>query len=241
MFEEGASSSCLQGFYEQGSCVESTTLKDFQLIAITDAASCPRSLLEQVERIGACTHKPSKLILRAKELNAVEYAALAQQFLPLCQTYHIELMLHSHWQIALELGITQVHMPLPLLAQMPEELRRSLFISTSVHSITEAQQALALGANVLIAGHIYATSCKADLPPRGLEFLRSICAFAQQKCAKTKAQAEVPTTHQGAIQFIPQAVPVYAIGGIDFDTKQWRELRENGASGACIMSAYMKI
>lgn len=29
-------------------------------------------------------------------------------------------------------------------------------------------------------------------------------------------------------------VPVYAIGGIKFDEKQWEELKQNGASGGCI-------
>ena len=36
-------------------------------------------------------------------------------------------------------------------------------------------------------------------------------------------------------------IPIYAIGGIGFDAQQWQELAQNGASGACIMSAYMQI
>ena len=51
MFEEGKNSNCLQCFYEQSSPVQAVELKAFRLIAVTDAASCPRSLVEQVERI----------------------------------------------------------------------------------------------------------------------------------------------------------------------------------------------
>lgn len=273
MFEEGKHNSCLQGFYEQGSCVKSTAVKDFELIAITDTASCPRSLVKQVERLAGCTHKPNKLILRAKDLSTEEYGNLAQQVLPLCQRNDIELILHSHWQIALELGITQVHMPLPLLPQMPEEAQAFFnhgtelakachkhqsdeispnakgkqkranhpLLSTSVHSVAEAEQALKLGANALIAGHIYATNCKAGLPPRGLEFLQSICACVRQKQAEAMGKATWLAEAQVPSQAIPQAIPVYAIGGIGFDEKQWQELRDSGACGACIMSAYMKI
>ena len=38
-----------------------------------------------------------------------------------------------------------------------------------------------------------------------------------------------------------KSIPVYAIGGIGFDARQWQELVQSGAQGACIMSAYMKI
>ena len=52
MFEEGKNSDCLQCFYDgQCSPVQAVELKGFWLIAVTDAASCPRSLVEQVERI----------------------------------------------------------------------------------------------------------------------------------------------------------------------------------------------
>lgn len=271
MFEEGKNSSCLQGFYALAKQEAQTRLKparaksisslqNFQLIAVTDAASCPYSLVEQVERLARCAHKPSKLILRAKDLSAEEYGVLAQQVLPLCQRNGIELILHSHWQVAQELGINQLHMPLPLLGQIPADAKAFFsattarkaskaeynstnkpWLSTSVHSVAEAEQALKLGANTLIAGHIYATNCKAGLPPRGLEFLQSICAYVRQKQAEAMGKATWLAEAQVPSQAVPQAIPVYAIGGIGFDEKQWRELHANGASGACIMSAYMKL
>ena len=48
MFEEGKNSNCLQHFYEQSGRAQAVELKGFRLIAVTDAPSCPRSLVEQV-------------------------------------------------------------------------------------------------------------------------------------------------------------------------------------------------
>ena len=254
MFEEGKNSDCLQHFYEQSVPVQAVELKAFRLIAVTDAASCPRSLVEQVEHIAECAYKPQQLLLRAKELAPEDYTKLAQDMLPLCQKYDIELIIHTHWQIALELGIQRVHLPLPKLSQLPVAARRSLVISSSIHSVAEAQRALAEGAQALVAGHIYTTSCKAGLPPRGLEFLKQIHEVATKHVAPkipTMAESYKPTQlqddadvreHQSSTeQKSYKSIPVYAIGGIGFDARQWQELVQCGAQGACIMSAYMKI
>ena len=261
MFEEGKNSNCLQCFYDGPCClVQAVELKGFRLIAVTDAASCPRSLVEQVERIAKYAYKPQQLLLRAKELTPEDYAKLAREVLPLCQKHDIELIIHTHWQIALELGIQRVHLPLPKLSQLPVAARRSLVISSSVHSVAEAQRALAEGAQALVAGHIYTTSCKAGLPPRGLEFLKQIHEVAAKHVAPkipTMAESYKPTQlpanadvreHQSSTEQKSSnicnscnSIPVYAIGGIGFDARQWQELVQSGAQGACIMSAYMKI
>ena len=246
MFEEGKNSDCLQRFYEQSSPVQAVELKGFRLIAVTDAASCPRSLVEQVERIAECAYKPQQLLLRVKELAPEGYAKLAREVLPLCQSYGIELIIHTHWQIALELGIQRVHLPLPKLSQLPVAARRSLVISSSVHSVAEAQRALAEGAQALVAGHIYSTGCKAGLPPRGLEFLKQIHEVATKQTLPTKLPANADVReHQSSTEQKScnscKSIPVYAIGGIGFDARQWQELVQSGAQGACIMSAYMKI
>ena len=250
MFEEGKNSNCLQHFYDgQSNPAQVVEPKAFWLIAVTDAPNCPRSLVEQVERIAECAYKPQQLLLRAKELTPEDYAKLAREVLPLCQSYGIELIIHTHWQIALELGIQRVHLPLPKLSQLPVAARRSLVISSSVHSVAEAQRALAEGAQALVAGHIYSTSCKAGLPPRGLEFLKQIHEVATKQPLPTQLpdNADVrehqSSTEQKSSNICNscKSIPVYAIGGIGFDARQWQELVQSGAQGACIMSAYMKI
>lgn len=109
-----------------------------------------------------------------------------------------------------------LHLPLAFLRQI-SEYERAYFtwLSTSVHSVEEAIEAQALGATVLIAGHIYTTQCKAGLAPRGLGFLQAVCNAV--------------------------SLSVYAIGGIGFGAAQHAELQANGARGACVMSAYMRL
>ena len=240
MFEEGKGSSCLQSFYEQSPCAEIIMPKDFQLLAVTDAASYPRSLVEQVERIAVCPYKPHKLLLRAKDLDTEAYAHLAKNVQTICQKHDIELIIHTHWQLALELGISRVHLPLPLLAQTPLEARQRLYLSSSVHSVEEAQKALAEGAQALIAGHIYPTDCKAGVPPRGLEFLQQIYNVAVKHTTPTLSKADEEAHAHNSI-LCQNPFPVYAIGGIHFAPSQWQELAQHGATGACIMSAYMHI
>lgn len=82
----------------------------------------------------------------------------------------------------------------------------------SVHSQDEAIEAERLGADALIAGHIFVTDCKKGLEPRGLDFLRKICENV--------------------------SIPVFAIGGIDDNNTEL--VKQAGAQGECRMSWYMK-
>lgn len=192
-------------------------MSELPLIAVTDSATCPRPLAEQIERLAKLTElRPQAVILRAKALDKAAYRTLALQAQQSCEAAGIPLILHSDWQLARELGISMLHLPLALLRQI-SEYERAYFtwLSTSVHSVGEAQEAQALGATVLIAGHIYTTQCKAGLAPRGLGFLQNVCSAVN--------------------------LPVYTIGGISFDASHYAELKANGARGACVMSAYMRL
>lgn len=192
-------------------------MSELQLITVTDSASCPRPLAEQIERLAKLLElRPQAVILRAKALDKAAYRTLALEVQQSCEAAGIPLILHSDWQLARELGVSMLHLPLALLRQI-SEYERAYFtwLSTSVHSVGEAQEAQELGATVLIAGHIYTTHCKAGLAPRGLGFLQAVCSAV--------------------------SLPVYAIGGIGFDATQHAELQANGARGACVMSAYMRL
>lgn len=192
-------------------------MSELPLIAVTDSATCPRPLAEQIERLTKLTElRPQAVILRAKSLDKTAYRTLALQAQQSCEAAGIPLILHSDWQLAHELDISMLHLPLAFLRQI-SEYERAYFtwLSTSVHSVGEAQEAQALGATVLIAGHIYTTQCKAGLAPRGLSFLQAVCSAI--------------------------SLPVYAIGGIGFDAAQHAKLKANGARGACVMSAYMRL
>ena len=178
-------------------------MSELPLIAVTDSTTCPRPLAEQIERLTKLTElRPQAVLLRAKALDKAAYRKLALQAQQSCEAAGIPLILHSDWQLARELGIKKLHLPLALLRQLPAcERAHFTWLSTSVHSVEEAIEAQALGATMLIAGHIYTTQCKAGLAPRGLGFLQAVCSAV--------------------------SLPVYAIGGIGFDTAQHAELQAN--------------
>ena len=184
------------------------------IICITDRKICAVPFLEQLEKI--CRLKPQAVILREKDLTAAEYLALAKQVQSICEWYGVELIAHSYWQAALEVGIGTVHLSLPVLRSLPiAERRRFKQIGTSVHSTEEAQEAIRLGAGYLMAGNVFATSCKPGAAPKGLAFLQKICARSP--------------------------VPVYAVGGIGLNRAQIESVLACGAAGVWLRSALMRL
>ena len=156
--------------------------------------------------------KPDMLILREKDLSEDEYYELAKKVKPMCDKAGVELVIHTYVNVAKKLGVKSIHLPLDKYIMLTEE-DKQLFdnIGTSVHSLEDLDKAISLGANYVLAGHIYDTDCKKGLPGRGLEFLQEICNNVR--------------------------VPVIAIGGINMD--RLKEVKDVGASGAAIMSGYM--
>lgn len=186
----------------------------FKILAVSNRRLCKSPYLTQIERV--CRIHPEAIILREKDLTETEYKKLATEVMHICEIYKVPCILHNFWNVAAELGCTAVHLPLAVLREIPFEEKQTFeVIGTSVHSVEEAKEAVELGATYLTAGHIYATDCKKGLPPRGLQFLQEVCDEVK--------------------------VPVYGIGGVKFDEKQWDEMKKCGASGGCIMSGMMQV
>ena len=183
-----------------------------QVIAISNRHLC-NDFLPQIEKI--CTLHPKALVLREKDLSESQYLQLAKEVLEICNTYQVSCILHSFINVANTLNHKKIHLPLPLLEKYEGQLSNFTTIGCSIHSLDEAFKAQSLGATYLTAGHIYQTDCKKGVPPRGLSFLTDVCKHI--------------------------SVPVYAIGGIHLDEKQFKEISSCGASGGCIMSGMMKL
>lgn len=180
-----------------------------KIIAVSCRSLCPRPLEKQVSRIAQAGIK--QLILREKDLTEKEYTQLAERVLRACEDSCVELTLHFYPQAARSLGVKRLHMPLDLLtAELCDEFDVT---GTSVHSMEQAMLAKSLGADYVTAGHIFATDCKKGLPPRGTEFLESICTALD--------------------------IPVYAIGGIS--EENFPQILSAGAAGGCIMSGAMRL
>lgn len=179
------------------------------ILSVTDQKSCRKNYLERIEKI-AKVH-PWGIILREKEMSPERYRCLARQVHKICQKQHTPLLVNSFWEIAREEGIPGIHLSFRDFREHKKELEDFSTKGVSVHSVSEGIEAEAIGADYLIAGHIFATDCKKGLPPRGIGFLRELCQAV--------------------------SIPVFAIGGITPQTAG--QLREAGAYGGAVMSGLM--
>lgn len=177
------------------------------VIAVTSRKLCSDNFVLRVRKI--LSAEPFEVILREKDLSDDEYRRLATEIIADNDEYKKILALNRP-EIALELGIENVHITMKQLINngRPSFIKRT---GVSVHSVDEVVTAQKMGADYLIAGHIYATDCKKGVPPRGIEFFRNVCESVD--------------------------IPVFAIGGINENNLS--EPIKNGGSGVCLMSEFM--
>lgn len=178
------------------------------VIAVTNRKLCTDNFVLRARKI--LSAKPFEVILREKDLSDDDYCQLAREIIEDNNEYKKILALNRP-EIAMKLGIENVHLTMQQLTEQgrPSFIKRA---GVSVHSVEEAVTAQKLGADYLIAGHIYATDCKKCVPPRGIEFFKNVCQSVD--------------------------IPVFAIGGIS--EINFREPLENGGAGVCLMSEFMK-
>lgn len=187
------------------------------LICVTNRKLCRDNYLQRLEKL--LIMKPEAILLREKDLPSLEYEVLATKLKELCSQYEVKLILHQYITVAARLKVPYLHLSLPQL----RDYHRHIFdykkefdflpsyLGASIHSLEEAMEAKKLGASYLIAGHIYSTDCKKDLPPRGITFLQDVCKTVD--------------------------LPVYGIGGITME--RIPQVIHAGAAGFCIMSELM--
>lgn len=179
------------------------------LICVTNRRLCFGDYLQRLEQLAQA--KPYALLLREKDLDVYAYEQLALRVKEICERNSVLLIVHQHITVAEKLKLSHVQLPMPVLRAY-RKAEYELCIGASVHSIGEAAEAQSLGANYLIAGHIYATDCKPGATPRGLDFLEQVCQAV--------------------------TLPVFAIGGISADKVQ--AIMAANAKGCCIMSEAMR-
>lgn len=185
--------------------------KPISFVAITNRHLVTGDYLEQIRTVAK--QKPESIVVREKDLPAHEYRSLAQEVMNIGQEFGVPVFLHSYVQVAISLHAPNIHLPFFVLQSMTGEEKKAFEqIGVSVHSVEEAQEAQRLGATRLIAGHVFETSCKQGLAPRGLEFLERVCESVH--------------------------IPVFAIGGITSHNAE--KCMEAGAKGVCMMSEFMK-
>lgn len=176
------------------------------IFCVTNRSLCKADFLQQLRRIAGA--KPDAIVLREKMLSEDAYMQMAEQVFSICQENQVQLICNTFIRVAERLAVP-VQLPFSALSQTDS---LSVPFGVSVHSVEEAIRAEQAGAAFLIAGHIFATACKPDLPPRGLLFLQEICQAV--------------------------SIPVLGIGGIHVQNAA--SILQTGAAGFCIMSDFMQ-
>lgn len=175
----------------------------FKIICVTNRKLCS----DFSERIKKISEQNVPIILREKDLSEAKYETLARGMINKCP----DMILHTYIGASKNLGVKKIHLPIKALRENPSVRRGFDTVGASVHSAKEAREAQETGADYVVAGHIFATDCKKELAPRGLDFLREVCENVN--------------------------IPVYAIGGVS--PGNIASVRRAGASGACVMSSFM--
>ena len=182
----------------------------FKIICVTNRLLCRENFLSRVEKIAA--RHPSAIILREKDLSPEKYLQLARRVMDICERNAVPCILHNFSDVAIALGAKRIHLPLPVLRKLSASDKKFFdVIGASCHSLEELHEAQNLGCTYVTAGHIFATDCKKNLEPRGINFL-----------LKLRAEA---------------SVPIFAIGGINAENIS--QVQACGVDGACIMSGFM--
>ncbi|MCQ2078845.1 MAG: thiamine phosphate synthase [archaeon] len=178
-----------------------------KVIAVTDRKRCIRGLMEQVRLIveaGA-----DMVVLREKDLDHDEYLALASEVRAVCEDNGVEFCINTFSDIASEMGVDTVWIP---YHDLVENGRPGIGrVGVSVHSEREAYDASDRGADFVVYGNVFETTCKPGLEGRGFDEIRMISVNSD--------------------------IPVYAIGGIDVGNMQ--QVHDCMVDGVCIMSGFM--
>jgi len=181
---------------------------NFSLYVITDNRYLRnRSLPDLVE--AALRGGAAAVQLRNKEADTADFIEEGLQLLPITRKYKVPLIVNDRIDVAVEIDADGVH--LGQEDASPEEARSILgmskIIGVSVHSVTQAMEALEFPVDYLGAGSIYPSKTE----PReaiGVQTLERICKSV--------------------------GIPVIAIGGITVDKVE--EVMKNGASGVAVIS-----
>ena len=211
----------------------------FELVWVTNRR-LSEDFFADVRRV-AQSGKADKILLRESDLPECEYENLAQKMLDIIAECGsgARLVLHTYANVASRLGAGELHLPFAKFMASGGEsainlrdlvkfdgvctdkdedggicasnLTQKLKVGVSVHSLQQALSAQELGADYVVAGHIFDTPSHAPERGRGLNFLQEICKNL--------------------------SIKTYAIGGINFENLS--EIKDAGVAGAYMMRGFL--
>lgn len=182
-----------------------------QIHLITDPKQARGNLAQVVHP--ALRGGVDRVQLREKSGPALRLYEEAMEIIPMAHELGAGVSINDRVDVALATGADGVHLaarslpPKVVRALIPPEM----LLGVSIHGLEEARAAVSAGADYVTFGHVYPTSSKPGLTPRGVRELAEIVESV--------------------------GVPVLAIGGID--ASNVREVLATGASGIAIISAVL--
>ncbi len=180
----------------------------FQIHLVTNRGSVRGDLLGA---IGAALRGGVDWVqVREKTGPALELYEITRRIVPDARKAGVGTLVNDRIDVALAAGADGVHLA---AESLPPGVARGLLgkhiIGVSVHRLEEAREAANAGADYVTFGHVYPTSSKPGLPPRGIRGLAELVESVD--------------------------IPVVAIGGID--ASNVREVLGTGCAGVAIISA----
>ena len=149
------------------------------LICVTNRKLCNGDLFVRVEEI--VKYKPKAILIREKDLTEEEYEEIAKNILNICKKADVPCIFHNFIDTALKYKVDSIHMTFANLRIMSAaDKQKFRQIGASCHSEEEARKAQSVGCNYIIAGHIFDTLSKKNLPPRGIDFFKEVISMVKK-------------------------------------------------------------
>ena len=181
-----------------------------RLYAVTDRAWVGgQTLYQQVE--SALKGGVTCVQLREKELDEEAFLKEAFELHDLCKKYNVPFFINDNVDIAIRCHAEDIHVGQEDMAaaQVRQRVGEGVMIDVSAHTVQEALDAVAHGADYLGVGAVFATHTKTDVSEMPRQTLLDICNAVD--------------------------VPVVAIGGIH--KENILQLKGTGVDGVALVSA----
>ena len=149
------------------------------LYAVTDRAWVgEQTLYQQVE--SALKGGATCVQLREKQLGDADFLQEAIQIHALCQQYGVPLFINDNVEVALQCHAEGIHVGQDDMAaaQVRQRVGDGVMIGVSAHTVQEALDAVAHGADYLGVGAVFATHTKTDVSEMPRQTLLDICKFS---------------------------------------------------------------
>ena len=180
------------------------------LYAVTDRAGVgEQTLYQQVE--SALKGGATCVQLREKHLGDAAFLQEAVEIHALCRQYGVPLFINDNVEVAVQCHAEGIHVGQSDMAaaKVRERVGEDMMIGVSAHTVQEALDAVAHGADYLGVGAVFATNTKTDVDVLPRQTLIDICNDVD--------------------------VPVVAIGGIH--KENILQLKGTGVDGVALVSA----